>query len=1120
MENVKRRHRTRRLLTGFGAAAIFLILPQSLRAQLSSSGIETSVNTTVLGSQQRPTVATGQSGATVIAWESSSGDSEGLGIVAQVYDATNAVTSAEFQVNTTTTGDQRFPDVAIADNGQFAITWMSDGQDGDGWGIYYAVFDESGNSILGESLANGTTAGQQRFPAIAMSPDGAFAISWESAGEIVARRFSPAGLPPGAEFQVNTATDGLQSYPDVASDAQGNFCVTWQGINMNSGNSDVFGQLYAADGSANGGQFLINSTQNENQIEPSLAMAPDGSFAVAWSSFLQDGNGYGIYLQRFDAAGAAQGVASKVSETSASDQLHPDMEATVSGTYIISWTSFNQDGARGGIYARVLNASGTFESPETLVNTTTAENQIFPAVGVYRNVGPVTVVWQDGDRASTTSSDGDGYGILLQRFDIQGIEAVTKDITVVLDLNGQVTIAAADIDNGSTAGTTLSINMPAFDCSNIGVNFVTLTATAPDGRTATSISTVTVVDDLLPSLTVSPTFNLVLDEQGLATLQTADVVTDVADNCTISSVTLSRSDFTCADVGLQQVTVRAVDQSGSETSASVEITVLDNAVPDLVTRDVTLYLDRDGNGSLLPSDVDGGSSDACGVTFELDKKEFTCTDTGANVLTLTGRDPSGNSASLPVTVTVLDTIRPVALTQDVTVFLNSSGLGSISVFDVDAGSSDACGFGLMLNDSLFSCSDLGRNVVTLTVTDQSGNQNSNSATVTVLDTFPPTLTLVESFDLILNDQGQASLSANELIDEVSDNCAVSSTSISKSQFDCTDLGPQSVTVTATDTSGNVTQRVVAISVSDTQTPMVLAQNLTLFLGSSGQATLTAADVDSGTTDNCNFSLSVDINAFDCSNLGTNNVTLTATDSGNNIASAAAVVMVLDTVAPIALAQDLTISLDENGNASITAEQVNNGSSDNCSIASLSIDKTNFTCADVGPNTVTLTVTDTSGNATTTTATVTVEDTTPPNAIAQDLTIALDENGLASLTAAEVNNGSTDNCGIASITIDQTTFGCATVGENTVTLTVTDINGNVATTTATVTVEDNIFPTITCHDVTLTLDANGEAPFNVFVAGAIVSRGDNCGVQGSVGVTGPNRYNCNFLGENSVRIFQR
>ncbi|HAP64944.1 MAG TPA: HYR domain-containing protein, partial [Cytophagales bacterium] len=65
----------------------------------------------------------------------------------------------------------------------------------------------------------------------------------------------------------------------------------------------------------------------------------------------------------------------------------------------------------------------------------------------------------------------------------------------------------------------------------------------------------------------------------------------------------------------------------------------------------------------------------------------------------------------------------------------------------------------------------------------------------------------------------------------------------------------------------------------------------------------------------------------------------------------------------------------------------------------------------------------------------------------------DGSGNATITATDIDGGSTDNCGIASRTLDLSSFTCAEVGANTVTLTVTDNEGNVDSATATVTVTE-------------------------------------------------------------------
>ncbi|MGI2336902.1 MAG: HYR domain-containing protein, partial [Dehalogenimonas sp.] len=133
----------------------------------------------------------------------------------------------------------------------------------------------------------------------------------------------------------------------------------------------------------------------------------------------------------------------------------------------------------------------------------------------------------------------------------------------------------------------------------------------------------------------------------------------------------------------------------------------------------------------------------------------------------------------------------------------------------------------------------------------------------------------------------------------------------------------------------------------------------------------------------------------------------------------------DLTQPTALCQNITIQLDATGNATITPAQIDNGSTDNCGIASLTLNKTDFTCADIAtnPNPVILTVTDNSGNTSKCNATVTVQDVTPPTALCQNITVQLDADGEAVITASQIDNGSSDACGIASMTVSPNTFNC-------------------------------------------------------------------------------------------------
>ena len=128
------------------------------------------------------------------------------------------------------------------------------------------------------------------------------------------------------------------------------------------------------------------------------------------------------------------------------------------------------------------------------------------------------------------------------------------------------------------------------------------------------------------------------------------------------------------------------------------------------------------------------------------------------------------------------------------------------------------------------------------------------------------------------------------------------------------------------------------------------------MDANGQASITTADVDNGSSDNCTFTLGLDITSFDCTNLGANTVTLTATDGRATTHSATATVTVVGQHRSSSGSTGHHGCLDANGQATITTADVDNGSSDNCTFT-LGLDITSFDCTNLGANTVTLTATD-------------------------------------------------------------------------------------------------------------------------------------------------------------------
>ena len=275
------------------------------------------------------------------------------------------------------------------------------------------------------------------------------------------------------------------------------------------------------------------------------------------------------------------------------------------------------------------------------------------------------------------------------------------------------------------------------------------------------------------------------------------------------------------------------------------------------------------------------------------------------------------------------------------------------------------------------------------------------------------------------------------------------------------VGTTTNTFVVTDDAGNTATCSFTITVNDTEAPVTIAQNVIVQLDASGNGSTTAELVNNGSTDNCGISsVILSQTQFSCDNVGDNTVTLTVTDNSGNVGTTTATVTVKDEVPPVAIAQNVIVQLDNTGNGSTTAALIDNGSNDACGILSMELSRTDFTCADIStnPNIVTLTVTDNHGNINTATAEVTVKDEVPANVITKNITIQLDATGNVSITADQVDNGSTDACGIATMSVSPNAFTCSNVGNNTVTLTATDVNGNVSSQTAVVNVEDKILPT--------------------------------------------------------------
>ena len=272
-----------------------------------------------------------------------------------------------------------------------------------------------------EFRINTFTANTQLNPSTAMDMNGNFVVTWEevlldaSGSEVYAQRYNSAGVAQGSEFRVNTYTTSFQRLPSVAMDSYGDFVISWSSALQDGNFYGVYAQRYDNMGIAQGSEFKVNTFTTGNQNGSSVAMDSDGDFVVTWESGGQDNSTYGIYAQRYNSAGVAQGSEFRVNTYTTSHQNFPSVAMDSYGDFVISWHSNGQDGQSHGIYAQRYNYTGIAQGSEFKVNTFTIGSQNTPSVAMDSD-GDFVVTWQ-----SAIETGGADYGIYAQRYNNSGI---------------------------------------------------------------------------------------------------------------------------------------------------------------------------------------------------------------------------------------------------------------------------------------------------------------------------------------------------------------------------------------------------------------------------------------------------------------------------------------------------------------------------------------------------------------------------------------------------------------------------------------------------------------------------------------------------------------------------
>jgi 6-phosphogluconolactonase (cycloisomerase 2 family) len=369
--------------------------------------------------------------------------------------------SGEFLVNTTTANDQFEPAITTLSGGGFVAVWTDNSaavgrvgnfkpkkgkklsgiamvNDTSGSAVRAQRYDVNGVPQGGEFLVNTSTTNTQDTPAIDALSDGGFVIAWKDSSngsddDIRAQRYDATGTAQGGEFLVNTLTANNQHNPSIAALSGGGFVIAWEDFSVSSG--AIKARRYDVTGVAQGTEFPINSISESFVGEPDMAGLSDGGFAVTWRVNALSGgdtSGGSVRVRRFDVSGMAQGIETQVNTTTINNQFSPVLAAFPAGGFVIAWEDASQTGgdtSQNAIRAQRYDATGAAQGSEFLVNTTTTKIQSLPSVTTQSNGGFI-IAWDDFSNAFNDD-------IRAQRYDASGNKLGNEFVANTTTTSGQ-----------------------------------------------------------------------------------------------------------------------------------------------------------------------------------------------------------------------------------------------------------------------------------------------------------------------------------------------------------------------------------------------------------------------------------------------------------------------------------------------------------------------------------------------------------------------------------------------------------------------------------------------------------------------------------------------------------
>ncbi|MEM6966726.1 MAG: T9SS type A sorting domain-containing protein, partial [Bacteroidota bacterium] len=547
-------------------------------------------------------------------------------------------------------------------------------------------------------------------------------------------------------------------------------------------------------------------------------------------------------------------------------------------TYTVTVTDANLCTATQSVTVNGFNCTiNATASATAILCNGDADGSASVNVDLGTGAAPFTYAWSNGATSATISNlEGGTYTVTVtDANNCPFIGTVTvnepaplaispgNDLNTILECFGD-TDGVIDINvQGGTPGYTYlwSNGETTLPLTGLGAGLFTLTITDGNGCTGDVIFNITQPDEISAN-TFSTDETAANANDGTATATPSGGSGNYTYLWNNNATTASISNLS---PGTYTVTVS--DSNGCESIETVEVVQFGCAL--MATAAITNASCADVANGVATLTAMGGNLP---ISYNWSNGGTTATESDLlpGVYTVTITDGGNCTWIETIEIGVTDVTAPTAIGQDITVSLGTNGTATITPMMIDDGSTDECSMvNLSVDISSFDCSNVGVNPVMLTVTDAANNQSTTTVSVTVIDDTPPTI--VCPTDIVV-DACTSIVTYGAPI--VADNCGAVTFDISGPLTGSTfPFGETTITITATDDSGNETTCDFVINIEHTLTSDIVGTDSPCAGDNLGMASVNAQ----GSNPNFTYAWSNNATGTEIDNLAPGTYTVTITD---------------------------------------------------------------------------------------------------------------------------------------------------------------------------------------------------------------------------------------------------